>query len=194
MGQAGLPPATLRQLAQAIAAEEPAAAQPARPGPLPEGPLRLLTIQLQPGDLGTVTVRMRLQEGRLEIGLETGRHDTAELLRRDGGALTELLRGAGYQTDLVAIQAGGAELSGGQQGSGQGSGQGASQAAPGRGQPGFPAEGGQAGSQAGGQSGGQGGEGRNSDRTAQRGSEGPRTGERGHEAYPDARDRRGLYL
>lgn len=124
--QAGLPVTTLRHLAETIAAEAPAtnpAAEPAKLGQAQEGPLRILTIQLQPADLGTVTVRMRLQEGRLEIGMETGRHDTAELLRRDGGTLTDLLRGAGYQADLVAIRADGTDLTGGQPGGGQGNGQ-----------------------------------------------------------------------
>lgn len=206
---AGLPAATLRQLADAIAADAPAAAPPAsgqtaRLGQMPEGPLRLLTIRLEPGDLGTVQVRMRLQEGRLEVGLETGRHETAELLRRDGGALTDLLRGAGYQADLVAIRSSGADLPGagqgngqapgqgsGQgtgQGSGQGSGQGASAQNQSQGQParhqGALAEGGQGGGSNPG----------SSDRRGNPPSETARTREGGHEAYPVERDRRGLYL
>ncbi len=74
--------------------------------------------------------------------METGRHDTAEWLRRDGGTLTDLLRGAGYQADLVTIRAGGPDLSGAQTGAGQGNGQPSPQPQPqgsGQGAPG-PAE------------------------------------------------------
>ncbi len=188
-----LPAATLRHLADAIAVEAPSApvappGQPAKLGQMPEGPLRLLTIQLQPADLGTVTVRMRLQEGRLEVGMETGRHDTAELLRRDGGALSDLLRGAGYQADLVAIRASSADMAGGQP-SQQGSGQGAQaqsqpQGQSGRGQMAF-TDGGQ---------GGGGSQPGSSDRRDAPRAETARSREGGHEAYPVERDRSGLYL
>lgn len=191
--EAALPITTLRHLAEAIAAEAPSApvappGQPAKPGQMPEGPLRLLTIQLQPADLGTVTVRMRLQEGRLEVGMETGRHDTAELLRRDGGALSDLLRGAGYQADLVAIRASGADMAGGQP-SQQGSGQGAQaqsqpQGQSGRGPMAF-TDGGQ---------GGGGSQPGSSDRRDAPRAETARSREGGHEAYPVERDRSGLYL
>ncbi len=192
-GEAALPVTTLRHLAEAIAAEAPSApvappGQPAKPGQMPEGPLRLLTIQLQPADLGTVTVRMRLQEGRLEVGMETGRHETAELLRRDGGALSDLLRGAGYQADLVAIRASGADMAGGQP-SQQGSGEGAQaqsqpQGQSGRGQMAF-TDGGQ---------GGGGSQPGSSDRRDAPRAETARSREGGHEAYPVERDRSGLYL
>ncbi|MFC6790916.1 flagellar hook-length control protein FliK [Methylobacterium komagatae] len=191
--EGALPAATLRHLANAIATEAPSApvappGQPAKLGQMPEGPLRLLTIQLQPADLGTVTVRMRLQEGRLEVGMETGRHDTADLLRRDGGALSDLLRGAGYQADLVAIRASGADMTGGQP-SQQGSGQGAQaqsqpQSQSGRGQMAF-TDGGQ---------GGGGSQPGSSDRRDTPRAETARSREGGHEAYPVERDRSGVYL
>ena len=191
--EAALPVTTLRHLAQAIAAEAPTApvappGQPAKPGQMPEGPLRLLTIQLQPAELGTVTVRMRLQEGRLEVGMETGRHDTAELLRRDGGALSDLLRGAGYQADLVAIRAGGADMAGGQP-SQQGSGQGAQAQSQPQGQSGR----GPMAFTDGGQGGGGSQPGSSNRRDAPR-AETARSREGGHEAYPVERDRSGLYL
>jgi hypothetical protein len=49
---------------------------------------------------------MRLQDGRLEMSLRAEREETAELLRRDGGLLTELVRNAGYRPDLITIEAG----------------------------------------------------------------------------------------
>ncbi|WP_244914112.1 flagellar hook-length control protein FliK [Methylobacterium frigidaeris] len=97
-GTASLPdPASVR--AGAVAAAWSAAAQA-------EGPVRLLTLQLRPAELGQVQVRMRLQDGRLEMSLRAEREETAELLRRDGGLLTALVREAGYQPDLVTVQAG----------------------------------------------------------------------------------------
>ena len=131
-----LPAATLRQIATAVAAEAPAAATSAQGAThgLAEGPLRLLTLQLRPADLGAVVVRMRLQNGRLEMSLQASREETADLLRKDGELLSELLRNAGYQPDIVTIQAGAADA---QARSGQGGqgGQGSFQA-------GFPGAGG----------------------------------------------------
>ncbi|WP_157080434.1 flagellar hook-length control protein FliK [Methylobacterium variabile] len=112
-----LPAATLRQIADAVAtgASSLPDAAAVRAGAVAaawsaaaqaEGPVRLLTLQLRPAELGPVLVRMRLQDGRLEMSLRAEREETAELLRRDGGLLTELVRNAGYRPDLVTIEAG----------------------------------------------------------------------------------------
>lgn len=104
-----VPASPLRQIVDAVSAQFPAApAAPVRaPVAAEAGPLRILTLQLHPADLGTVLVRMRLQDGRLEMNLRTGREDTAERLRREGDALSELLREAGYAPQSVTIEAGG---------------------------------------------------------------------------------------
>ncbi|APX84079.1 flagellar hook-length control protein FliK [Methylorubrum extorquens] len=115
---AGLPtpaPASpLRQIVDAVAAQLPAApaamATPsARPVPASTeaGPLKILTLQLHPADLGSVLVRMRLQDGRLEMSLRTSREETAERLRKEGDLLAGLLREAGYEPEAVTIQSGG---------------------------------------------------------------------------------------
>ncbi|WP_244426838.1 flagellar hook-length control protein FliK [Methylorubrum extorquens] len=115
---AGLPtpaPASpLRQIVDAVAAQLPAApaamATPsARPIPASTeaGPLKILTLQLHPADLGSVLVRMRLQDGRLEMSLRTSREETAERLRKEGDLLAGLLREAGYEPEAVTIQSGG---------------------------------------------------------------------------------------
>jgi chemotaxis protein MotD len=115
---AGLPtpaPASpLRQIVDAVAAQLPAApaamATPsARPVPASAeaGPLKILTLQLHPADLGSVLVRMRLQDGRLEMSLRTSREETAERLRKEGDLLSGLLREAGYEPEAVTIQSGG---------------------------------------------------------------------------------------
>lgn len=106
--------APMRQVADTVAAEvlklDSPSAVLGQPRPLGQhGPLRLLTIQLRPDDLGSVLVRMRLQDGRLEMSLQASREETAELLRKDSAALSEVLRSAGYQPDLLTIQSGGSE-------------------------------------------------------------------------------------
>ncbi|TNC09685.1 flagellar hook-length control protein FliK [Methylobacterium terricola] len=112
-----LPAATLRQIADAVttgAASLPdaaslragAAAAALSAAAQAEGPVRLMTLQLRPAELGQVLVRMRLQDGRLEMSLRAEREETADLLRRDGGLLSALVREAGYQPDLVTVQAG----------------------------------------------------------------------------------------
>ncbi|GJD99308.1 hypothetical protein GMJLKIPL_1224 [Methylobacterium isbiliense] len=111
--QAGTPPApparpaepalasaTLPALVRSLAAQMPPT------GLVPgAGPLRILTLQLHPADLGAVTVRMRLRDGDLEMNLGASRAETAELLRKDAGVLTDLLRGSGYRPEILTIQA-----------------------------------------------------------------------------------------
>lgn len=104
------PSSPLRQIVDAVAAQmPPAPTGPARPGPAPGevGPLRILTLQLKPAELGSVLVRMRLQDGRLEMNLRTSREETAERLRSESDLLSGLLREAGYEPEAVTIQAGG---------------------------------------------------------------------------------------
>ena len=108
------PASPLRQIVDAVAAQLPAApaamATPsARPVPASTeaGPLKILTLQLHPADLGSVLVRMRLQDGRLEMSLRTSREETAERLRKEGDLLAGLLREAGYEPEAVTIQSGG---------------------------------------------------------------------------------------
>ncbi|WP_288586381.1 flagellar hook-length control protein FliK, partial [uncultured Methylobacterium sp.] len=181
-----LPQTTLRQIADAVATGAAALPDSAsvRAGAVAaawsaaaqaEGPVRLLTLQLRPAELGQVQVRMRLQDGRLEMSLRAEREETAELLRRDGGLLTALVREAGYQPDLVTVQSG--RVPG--------------EAAPQPGQGGAPA--GQSFTAAGGQQQG----GASPDQPARRTPDAPEEGgRRAMEQRDDAQtgDRSGLYL
>ncbi len=72
------------------------------------GPLRVLHIKLEPDDLGTVVLKMRLVDQSLELHLETSRAETAQLLEKDKEMLTRVLRASGYTPDVVTIQAAGA--------------------------------------------------------------------------------------
>jgi chemotaxis protein MotD len=78
-------------------------AQPARQGDAP-GPVRTLHIQLQPADLGTLTVKLSLRDQMLDIKLEAAEHRTARILEADREKLTEILRSAGYALDGVTVQ------------------------------------------------------------------------------------------
>jgi chemotaxis protein MotD len=109
--QSGLPATELRRVAAAIA--EVAQAAP-RSAPTTEPslsaasglkePVRMLTIQLQPEDLGRVEVRLRLQGNALSMQLRAS-NETVRLLEQDRQALTELLRTSGYETETLAIRA-----------------------------------------------------------------------------------------
>jgi chemotaxis protein MotD len=67
--------------------------------------VKILRIELQPADLGTVTIRMSLKQDALDIRVETSRYDTARLLQRDQDSLAKLLTSAGYRIDGVSIVA-----------------------------------------------------------------------------------------
>jgi len=67
------------------------------------GPARVLHIQLQPAELGTLEVRMRMTDAGLEIHVEASRHDTYALLQRDRDLLAGILRGAGHPTEAVTV-------------------------------------------------------------------------------------------
>ena len=69
-----------------------------------DAPVRTLLIQLQPADLGTVTVKMSLKDDALELHIEASQHETAQRLHQDQEALLKALRTAGYVVDGVAVR------------------------------------------------------------------------------------------
>lgn len=69
-----------------------------------DAPVKVLLIQLQPVDLGTVTVRMSLKEDTLELHIEASQHETAQRLQQDQETLSKVLRSAGYLIDGAAIR------------------------------------------------------------------------------------------
>ena len=72
--------------------------------PIGKSPFKVLSIQLQPADLGTVTVRMELKDGELTLHVEADRADTADLIRSDQDTLSNLLRVSGYSVDAGSIK------------------------------------------------------------------------------------------
>lgn len=65
--------------------------------------VRVLQVRLEPPELGTVSVRMRLDANALEVRIDARQQGTADLLRSDQGALTRLLRSAGYDVEALTV-------------------------------------------------------------------------------------------
>lgn len=91
------------QIINAAAAGSTSAAAADKPA-TSSGIVKVLTIHLQPPELGTVAVRMALNDGNIELQLEVGRADTARLLQRDRDRMSDILRGAGYNVDAVSVR------------------------------------------------------------------------------------------
>ena len=64
----------------------------------------MLHIQLDPPQLGPLTIRIALRDGALHLQLEAARHETASLIQTDKDALTGVLRSAGYVVDGLNVQ------------------------------------------------------------------------------------------
>jgi chemotaxis protein MotD len=83
-------------------AERTGVASPMAQGMKPT--LKILQIQLQPADLGVVTVRMELKNTELTLHVEADRKETADLIRNDQDTLSNLLRSAGYNVDAGSVR------------------------------------------------------------------------------------------
>ncbi|RTL72435.1 MAG: flagellar hook-length control protein FliK [Hyphomicrobiales bacterium] len=73
--------------------------------PQAAAPVRVLSINLHPEELGSVTVRMTLVRDALEVQIEAEHHSTARMLQTDSDALSDMLRSAGIQVDGVTVRA-----------------------------------------------------------------------------------------
>jgi chemotaxis protein MotD len=67
-------------------------------------PAKIIYIQLQPADLGTVTIRMSVKDQALQLDLEVGRGETAHMIQRERDNLSAMLRSAGYLIDGVDVR------------------------------------------------------------------------------------------
>ena len=67
--------------------------------------VKILRLNWQPADLGTITIRMSLTQDALDIRVEASRSETAHMLQRDQDSLTKLLTSAGYRMDSVTVVA-----------------------------------------------------------------------------------------
>lgn len=142
---AGVAPVFTQQIADRVISEATTLAAPPAGQPdasafhlKHESALKVLHIQLQPADLGVVTIRMSVKDNALRLDLETGRAETAGLIQRDRDALSALLRSAGYLIDGMEVRVADPNAAGAPNGSGpsntpmQGGGQSGSWHAEGR--------------------------------------------------------------
>lgn len=67
-------------------------------------PTKLLHLELRPVELGTITIKMRLSQGGMEMRIETSRAETATMLSQDKDALREVIRASGYSADAVTVE------------------------------------------------------------------------------------------
>jgi chemotaxis protein MotD len=65
---------------------------------------RVLHLQLDPPDLGVLTVKLALRDNTLSIRVEAAEPGTARLLDQDRERLSEMLRSAGYGMEGVTVQ------------------------------------------------------------------------------------------
>jgi flagellar hook-length control protein FliK len=91
-------------------------------------PLQTLDIKLEPADLGTVSVKMRLTGSKLDLHIEVTQKDTLPLLHKEGDSLSSQLQSSGYSVDSITIKA--AAETGGAAAQQQHSGHGAAQGQP----------------------------------------------------------------
>ncbi|NBN64867.1 flagellar hook-length control protein FliK [Pannonibacter tanglangensis] len=98
-------------ISKALAEPPPA---PPSPGQLVSGPftaradgpmVKVLEIQLQPMELGSVKVALRLMGDSVEVVLSAQNPDTVELLKTDRQLLDQMLRAVGQKADSITIQA-----------------------------------------------------------------------------------------
>jgi flagellar hook-length control protein FliK len=112
-----LGPSPVQQVENALLAqlgESATAADAADPGsstarqPSADGansPLKILTIQLEPADLGSVAIKMRLTGNHLDMQVEVTQHDTLQALTVDHDRLRDMLQSCGYSVDGLSIKA-----------------------------------------------------------------------------------------
>lgn len=67
------------------------------------GPAKVLNLQLEPPNLGTVTISLNLSDGGLDVQMAASQPATANLIERDKTALSDQLRDSGYSVASVAV-------------------------------------------------------------------------------------------
>lgn len=83
----------------------------------PDQPVKILTVNLEPPDLGNVTVRLRLVGTEVSVQLAAQRKDTSTMLDQQRDQIRDLMQSAGYVADVAPVHHG--SLDGFQAGSGQ---------------------------------------------------------------------------
>lgn len=103
----------LQKIVDRVATDLPSTAAPSDNGmlnvesqdtPLLAGkPVKILTVQLDPPSLGTVTVKVRLTGDAVDVQVSAERYETTQMLRHERDALTERMHSAGYKFEISSI-------------------------------------------------------------------------------------------
>jgi chemotaxis protein MotD len=67
-------------------------------------PVKVLTLQLEPADLGAIAIKLRLIGNHLDMQVEATQHDTLQALVNDHDRLRQLLQSGGYSIDSLSIK------------------------------------------------------------------------------------------
>jgi chemotaxis protein MotD len=65
--------------------------------------VKQLEMTLQPGDIGPVSVRMRLENGALTVTVTTASREVAAALARERSSIEEMLRKSGHTVEAVTV-------------------------------------------------------------------------------------------
>ncbi len=71
------------------------------------GPVKTLNLQLEPPNLGTVTITLNLSAGGLDVQMAASQSSTMSLIEKDKDALSNQLRQSGYSVAGIAVTLGG---------------------------------------------------------------------------------------
>jgi hypothetical protein len=94
------------QIARRIAAElANPASRPATSTSSNDGAVKVLHLQLEPANMGSVTVRIALKDNVISLQMEASRHETAFAIEKDRELLSNALKSAGYMVDGISSQA-----------------------------------------------------------------------------------------
>lgn len=93
------------QIARRIAAElANPASRPAVVSSGSDGAVKVLHLQLEPANLGGVTVTLALKDDVITVHLEASRQETALAIEKDRAELSNALKSAGYVVDNISAQ------------------------------------------------------------------------------------------
>jgi hypothetical protein len=80
----------------------PAGQPPTQPS---NSTLKVLIVHLEPADLGSVAIKMRLTGNHLDMEVMAAQHDTLRALSSDHDRLRDMLQSCGYSIDHLSIKA-----------------------------------------------------------------------------------------
>jgi flagellar hook-length control protein FliK len=120
----GATPIAIDDLPDAIANQASAltASASASPSLIGAGAVKELDVQLNPADLGALSVKMRLANGNLAVVIEVSKSDTMKLIESKRDEISDRLATADHSVASIVVKASGNDKSYGENGNATGSG------------------------------------------------------------------------